>query len=258
MTERTFTAFTEADLLAGTRLCAANARTHSECADHIATLGHYGVAASHLVLAAEEAIKAFVFFAKLFDLPLPHKVDVYFAQHEPRHAAARDLYGFFCDLLASQAEYQTAVRQASLTFAAQQLAQGLPTDAELDEAQLGHDLMAHIGVELSRLLLAREARRDPDQEQLDRKWWNNANGLKNKGFYVDYYENKGWQLPRQVAEADYKDSRQRVDNVLRVIEELDRLPPESLADLKRFLAASRDKALEVLETSSNPTESDSI
>ncbi|WP_148289423.1 hypothetical protein [Fibrella aestuarina] len=33
MTERTFAAFTEADLLAGTRFCAANARTHSDCAD---------------------------------------------------------------------------------------------------------------------------------------------------------------------------------------------------------------------------------
>ncbi|CCH01948.1 hypothetical protein FAES_3942 [Fibrella aestuarina BUZ 2] len=258
MTERTFTAFTEANLLEGGRLCFANAEVHFECADHIATLGHYGMASSHLVLAAEEAVKSFVCWAKLFGLDMPDKVDKYFSQHSPRHNAARELYSLFRDVLAIQDQIKALVPRLGIAFVTEQLDKGITLDEHFIQTTLVEALAPQVALETGRLLLEQKASHDLYQERIDRKWWNNANGLKNRGFYVDHEDNKGWLLPQQISKAEYQDSRERVDRVLTVLEQMARFDLDSLTQFKTYLAMSKPTTLELFETAPNGTRTDIV
>ncbi|MEZ0538939.1 hypothetical protein [Fibrella arboris] len=258
MTEKEFNSFTEEKLLEGCRACFTNAKVHFDCAQRIAESDHYGMASSHLILSVEEAIKGFVFWAKIFNLTMPEKVDRYFSQHEPRHTAARELYGIFRDLMEAQQEMKAVVARLGTSMVQKHIIAGTTLDEAFVKSTLIKDLAQEITLEIGRMLLEKQANVNIEQERIDRKWWKAANNLKNRGFYVDYDVNKGWILPENIAEGEYIDSLQRVSNILGSLERLGELNMESINQLKMYIAMSKPTPIELYEVSPNGTKIDII
>ncbi|HRE74328.1 MAG TPA: AbiV family abortive infection protein [Flavobacteriales bacterium] len=191
----------EPDFYSGFSIALENSKTHFKGAEMLAREKLFGLANSHLILAAEEGIKAYMLFAKHFDKDLlVEDFDQYFQKHKFKHENIKGIQ-FFLSLMKNMLE---------ITFGRVKSAILKGEDRPSIEELRGHqkdgiqDLIGWL-------------KGDPKIE-FNEEWWNQADNMKNKGFYVGF--NKGnaqWESPDKVDEKQYKKSYKIVNEFLDLV-----------------------------------------
>lgn len=175
----------------GHRLVMENGRRHVTCGNILAKMGEYGPAVSHMVLSAEESIKAIFFQAIGYELEIPpSSIRPFLASHRPRHAAAAmwTLMGLLFDqwiglIIALNDEFQGA------------------TGPEYWRARA--DKVAALASELNALADARPGENKIMDQLL---WWGQSESLKQRGFYVDFRDGD-WVSPDSVTKAEFAQAK---------------------------------------------------
>lgn len=151
-----------------------NALSLRSSAETLAHSAKYGHAISLLVLAAEEAVKAVLYYSAGNGLQIdPAGINDYKKLHKKRHGLACALLIIACyvEKSASEADDRDAVGENIIEVLKQLFA-----DVQNDEV--------------------------PERARAVLQWWKGANDLKQKGMYVDD-EGDGWSTPSKVSQDTY-------------------------------------------------------
>lgn len=186
------------DFKLGHDLAMKNAKAHLRSAELIASNNiSYGIANSHLILASEEIIKAYMCYAKFFEPGIEIKgFDSYFKDHKQKHKAISQLsfaINFFKTMTNIIIEpVKNLKAKKGWNF----------TDKELIKSrdQGFEDILAWLNS-------------IPNIDH-NEHWWNEANTNKNKGFYVDVINNK-WLSPENITKEEYERSYAIVNEILK-------------------------------------------
>ncbi len=192
----------------GYRLAISNAEQLIECGQLLADQALYGPAVSLTILGAEEAIKSSLLIAIAsgfnFESSLIRK---FLTRHKPRHtvAALWVLYSFV-------------------------LSEWLSMIEELEDRYPHHHGEGYEEArkrKVSSLIEKLNKMADsPSSEyavlsELD--WWRDSDDLKQRGFYVDFYQG-GWEIPDFIEEEDYRQASTAAHNALSQAHSLVSLP----------------------------------
>lgn len=197
MKDAEFNKLKKEELIKGYRLCSENSQKHYNAAIHLAQNNFYGIANSHLILAAEEAVKGFLFLIRCFVNDEDWEVEEIFKDHANKHRVAREAYISWKHLL------------DSLSDSMQTLFQNIGKLFGQDK-----DTIYRVSTQIVSDNLKRRMDNDNKEElKKEKKWWNKANQKKNRGFYVDY-QNKKWKLPEDISQSEYLESKQIVEKMI--------------------------------------------
>lgn len=208
----------------GFELAVANAKNHVAIAELIVKnkLG-YGVAASHLILAAEEAIKAWLTFFKYFDPDIKVKdYDKLFKDHGIKHERIINVERYRAFILKLVKFTQAALKQIENKPPAEEEAEGAVMGFFMDFFQL----LIDIGEGNTQL-------------EYNKEWWAQANTNRNNGFYVGLNEgNAKWHNPGSVKKSDYIKAKTIVSELLDELFKIDKIfsQPEALERYREFKA----------------------
>jgi len=186
--------------LEGAKLANRNALAHFRAAKYLAAHVNYGIANSHLILAAEEAIKAFVLCRKYAgDKITDDKFKPFFLNHTYKH-------GF---LKRSLRKIDPMHKISTALISA------MSTDKALER------LEKEKGIRMTKrefLKLARKRFNLIDGEKEHKEiadWLDNANDMKNSGFYVGLPRRANkWLLPNAVTEEQFNESLRIVTHII--------------------------------------------
>ena len=81
--------------LTGMKLCTNNSVVHYDAAIILSKEEMYGLAISHLILAAEESVKSLIFLEKILDGESTRNVSSFFSNHSSKHGLAKEIYKEF-------------------------------------------------------------------------------------------------------------------------------------------------------------------
>jgi AbiV family abortive infection protein len=207
MTNEEFGALTKDTQLEGSKLCFKNAKVHFECANKVADAGHFGIANSLLILAAEESIKGMILAAVYFNVSLPFEIDLFFRLHKVKHQQAEEMQPFLGDMqLLSEALAGILEQRASSQW-------GLKVDVGL--------VLTFFSV-INRFF-------GKERSEVN-NFWKKANGAKNRGFYIDI-QNGRWIDPVIITESDFHESLKEIQPYLTIAKFVEQLQPD---DYKEF------------------------
>lgn len=197
-----FKNFSDADYVDGACLTLDNAKKHIQTSELLIREEIYGIAISHLILGAEEYIKAFVLLslsgADDF-LSDNEKLDL-FKNHKFKHKNIEELLKSMTNEAADEFEngfFDRLVNNQEPT-----------SKFSVDGFHMNKTfkLVSFSKKDLNRIL----------------GWLDKANDLKNNGFYINLKE--GWETPQQFNLEDYEKAFQIVDILIKAIEPLFTLP----------------------------------
>ncbi len=191
-----------------------NAKQHFRAAEILSEQGLFGIANSHLILSSEEAVKAYTVFANYYDpeLEIPD-FNKYFSDHKHKHKAISDM-SFF--IVFMREIYNLILEPAKSII-----------DKKKDKLTKD-DLIAAKNDGVNNLI--KWLKTIPKIEH-NEEWWNNANNTKNKGFYVNFYDQK-WQTPSEICKDDYNKSYLIVKEVIDFLEMIPKV--ENSPELAEF------------------------
>lgn len=179
---------TPAEARDGCQLALENAVRHLRCGEALALSQEYGIATSHMVLAAEEALKSIV-LAMLgdgIDLP-PSAVASILTQHKPRLIVGA-LLTLMQFLTTSWVNLITSLNQEH------------PDSTAPEYAEARRAAVANLVAELNRVADASQG----EAHIIDvMDWWAGSNLLKQRGFYMDL-EDGNWVGPFSLTESDFR------------------------------------------------------
>lgn len=182
--------------IAGAKLMLSNALSLRSAAEDLARAARYGYATSLLVLAAEEALKAVLYYSAGNGLELhPDGLENYQRSHKKRH-------GLACALLI-------------IVYYVEK------TGLEVDDWGAIEERIVEV---FKQLFLDVKNHAVPEQVHAVLHWWQRANDLKQKGMYVDE-EPGGWSAPSEVSQGTYNETYGFVKPIIdgaRVIRVLER------------------------------------
>lgn len=179
MEDAVFQRLSKEQLFEGFTLCRENAKQHIRCAELIFEKQIYGIANSHLILGAEEAIKATLLLARYLNVDSQiESITPYFRSHGAKHKKGKEM----------DEGYKAIV----------------PIINAL-KAILSRDVLSIIQNVLKLI-----------NPHTSAGWWGRANDQKNRGFYVDYTGGK-WILPTHFSSEDYLDSKKVVQEIFDVL-----------------------------------------
>jgi len=207
MTTQEFNSAKKETLLEGAKHCYENAKVHKMISEHAATIGHYGVANSHLILGVEECIKSFILMAGYFSVALPGPIELYFNDHAKRHKEARQIQPFL-DKLVKFSEVLKSIFSRKT-----QSKYGLSFDIILTWA---------FTAVLDSVF--------PTTPKNFDAFWKKANHNKNKGFYVDFVGGK-WVTPSVVTKIDYEEAFEMANTFLSFLDFITMIQPEDYKEL---------------------------
>lgn len=171
--------------ITGAELMLSNALNLRSSAEDLARSERYGYATALLFLAAEEALKAVVYYSAGNGIdPDPDGVENYHKSHKKRHGLARALLVsfYYAEKTGSKMDNRGALGQAIAEVIKQ-----LVADVQNDEL--------------------------PEQVRTVLQWWKRANDLKQRGMYVDE-EPDGWSAPSEVSQDTYKEAYESVKPII--------------------------------------------
>lgn len=201
MKNRDFNQFDTTMLLTGLKICSENAKRHFIAANATAASDLFGIANSHLILCAEESIKALLFFVRLLDRSGEIIVEDIYKDHAKKHVLAREVYE----------SWQHLIPSFKGTIAS--IVPELEKIKNLSEEELAKFVNKHL---IENLFQRMEGISDDEKKQ-QRKWWKKANNKKNQGFYVDF-DNGKWSSPVEVKKEDYSESLSLVERFYQPIQ----------------------------------------
>lgn len=177
----------------GFELCSDNAWLHFSIACDIAKEKNYALANSHLILAAEEAIKALILCYKHQLKGFTMDVRDLFTDHRSRHKLARENFEFyhaqFVGLLEQLVRHETHNYE-------------LLEDKESDE---GKYLQSNITFYTIKADQIRNYNPVIRKKEID-KWFKGADKAKESGFYVDLINNS-WRSTLSFTLEEYEKSK---------------------------------------------------
>lgn len=180
MEDAVFKSLSKEQLFEGFSLCRSNATGHFDCAKIMFDKGIYGIANSHLILGAEEGIKATLLISHYFNVnPGIESITPYFKRHDVKHEKGKEM------------------NEVSKVFIP--VLNAIKAIIQKDS----HSLFTNV----FRLI-------QPNEPQ---KWWDSANKQKNEGFYVNYSNGK-WQAPQNISKEDYLESKRAVQDIIDILE----------------------------------------
>lgn len=197
MTNREFNKLTVDELLLGLKLCAKNAERHFDSALTLSDKNYYGIANSHLILSAEEAVKGLLFLIKILHKKDFVDIEPIYKDHKQKHYVAKGIYDSWKHLMDSYAEaIMTALQNIDKLYD-KDLETVARATTQLVEENLKYRMTFNNDEERKRI----------------KKWWNKANDKKNQGFYIDY-NNKKWILSGDLTESEFLESKEIVGKII--------------------------------------------
>jgi AbiV family abortive infection protein len=186
--------------LEGANFAYRNALTHYKAAKYLATHVNLGIANSHLILGAEEAIKALVLCRKhAGDKISDDKFRPFFTDHKYKH-------GF---LKRSLRKIDPMHKLYLVVMSAMSTEEGL---LRLEKEH---------GVKMTKrefIKLARKRFNTEEDEKEHKKvaqWLDKANDMKNSGLYVGLSRNSDkWLLPKSIAKEQFNESLEIVKHII--------------------------------------------
>ena len=182
-----------------------NAQNHSDASDTLSKNKQYGLATSHLILAAEEAIKAYELLAiSAIGNKNEDNLKVLFRDHNVKLGLVQSLvvldllFGRITEALLWQFEY-TEGKPTKEEYAAMKKIQEQKTE------------------KLKEWLITQME--DDSEVAVHADWWRNANKLKKEGFYVDFDGSK-WRSPKSFSKKDYKKAHKHVNYLIDKVQNL--------------------------------------
>jgi len=197
-------ASTPIDNKEGFDLAINNANDHFNAAELIAKDISYGIANSHLILAAEEAVKAYMIFVRAYE---PEReitnYDKFFGDHKHKHKALAEI------------SFSMILFQQSIDIISKPLLEYMASEEDDDTDDIDGFIKArNKGFDD----LITWLKTMPKIEN-NKQWWNDANKDKNDGFYVGNVDSK-WRTPKNVTLKDYQKSHKIVKEILEAINRL--------------------------------------
>ncbi len=192
------------DFSEGSLLALKNAKEHFAVAQSAEGIS-LGIANSHLILAAEEAIKADVLSrVSITDEWLEHlNLDEFFRSHNHKHQEIVNDFGidlFLQHFLGGLMDWGDEIQQLNVT----------PEEKEKIVEEWKDNFA---GWSKRRHVELRRQHRAYDQ------WWKNANKMKNQGFYVGLKKQTGeWDSPSDITKEQFEKSLEIVSRIIRDIE----------------------------------------
>lgn len=227
MDEKTFHNLSNDELIHGMALSLENSNKHYKAAIAIEKEELYGIANSHLILSSEEGIKALLFLTKILGVELS-SVDIspFFKKHAPKHKAAKEVYWefkYYGEIINLVTKELHSKKEDYII-----IKNGKPA---LNEEKFRIDYVR--GIELKkRQLLISQLRENWDEEEKEQKWWNKADYYKNRGFYVNFYNNK-WESPNDITKEKYLESKKIVTTIISFLN--DSCTRQDLEEIKETL-----------------------
>lgn len=192
--------------------CFDNALIHFDAAKLLSEKEMYGLACSHLVLAAEESSKAYILYIKtVTEISLLEDLKKFFRNHKDK----QDLLLTFSVLSNILEKTLEEVFEWQLEYDEKQL-----TEVEL--AQLCKEQEVRVKKTMARM---EEHFGDGSETDMLVKWWQQANNLKNSGFYVDI-NNSTWKSPKNLSKRQFRKSHNIVKTILDKTKKIQRLTEE--------------------------------
>jgi len=187
--------------LEGANLSYRNALAHYRAARHLATHVNLGIANSHLILGAEEAIKALVLCRKhAGDKISDDKFRPFFTDHKYKH-------GF---LKRSLRKIDPMHKMYLIVMSA------ISNENAIQHLEKEH------GIKMTKrefLKLARARFNTEEEEKEHRKiaqWLNRANEMKNAGLYIGLSPNNDkWLSPKSITKEELKESMEIVRHIIK-------------------------------------------
>jgi len=186
--------------LEGAHLAYRNALAHYKAAKLLSSRVNYGIANSHLILSAEEAIKAFVLIRKYSgDNITEEKLKPFFSKHtykqdflkkalrkvDPMHIIYRYLLSAMGDTeVLKNLEKQHGIKVTPKEMRSKAKERMASFDGSEEHKKIGH-------------------------------WLDEANDIKNTGFYVGLSQSKTqWVVPAAVSKEQYEESEKIVNSII--------------------------------------------
>ena len=210
------------DFKVGYELAILNANNHIKVAELTSKEICYGIANSHLVLAAEEAIKAYMIFTRAYDPTFEIKdFDKFFENHKHKHHAISEL--------SYQHVFWTKILEISTNPFYELLKKDdFSTDDVINAKDKGVDNL----IEWLETI--------PEIDH-DEQWWNEANNNKNRGFYINK-NNNTWQSPNDITEQQYNESYKIVRSIVDIVNKLKSIETNPLTKIMtKKMKEIRDK-----------------
>lgn len=182
-----------------------NARNQLQAAEALSKLNNYGLAVSILILASEEAVKAFSIYAKgLFkESPFPDYNKI-FQSHDVKIEQIRGIV-LFGELFK---------RMSDLVY--------FPIYLSLDGSSEEIEKTRNEGFKNFINWLNTDATSKYSNLHRQMKWWKHAKNLKEDGIYVRP-NGKGWHLPEKIQRKTYQITYDYVSEIIDVVETFDEI-----------------------------------
>jgi AbiV family abortive infection protein len=184
--------------LAGAEVTVDNAKTLLQSAKTLAEVGQYGPASSLIVLAGEEAFKAMTLLIRYKGLEIDDEMERWrtkmLSQHQPRHDV-----GTWMVLMKRLIDATVAGMEAY-------------TEHYEENEEKAKEARMKVMTDRANQLLDDE-NEEVQQLQKEIDWWQNADELKQQGFYVDY-GSQGWSSPNDLTQEDFIESKQVVEEAI--------------------------------------------
>ncbi len=186
-------------MIEGCKLCVSNAEKHYKSAIALGIIKEYGIGNSHLILACEESIKAFVIYSK-FVMDDERDISDFFSDHKEKHELAKSGYSIF---------KHEAIESKRMR---DELTEYLKEHSGEDEEKVK---------ELAQFLLSKRKEEKimnetNETKRKEKEWWEQQNQRKNIGFYVDF-DGKRWISPNKITKQMFLESKERVNHILDVV-----------------------------------------
>jgi len=181
MNNQIFNSLTESEINIGFEIILMNANIHFDSAKILAKQKYFGLAISHLILASEEAIKAIFFLRKKLFPDQEVDISGIFSSHKMKHETAIEI----ADLVKN---FQVDLRKTMI--------EDLKNRPDVD-------MKVKLLIEKENELVNNKFNELTAEKILN--WWNQADNLKQKGFYVDYINNC-WTSPVDIDLNEYENS----------------------------------------------------
>lgn len=210
----------------GGSLCLENAKDHFQCAETIAMNNLFGIASSHLVLAAEEASKAYILLVRsIMGNKEQESFKELFRSHELKQGTSSALSVLM--LLFG------TLRENIFDWQFEYSKEDLDNDTKLAEFRKRRDNAVNQHMDW----LKKQLNEDSMIGRLS-AWWKRANNLKNSGFYVDLVNSK-WLSPKDISKDKFYESKEHIKYLIDQISIFETLvieEPEQVKELnKSFL-----------------------
>lgn len=225
-----------------------NAQRLKDSAAALAEREDYASGISLLVLAAEEAVKAFLFSLHIIESPLPNDL----VQDLLRHHRVRHAFSSALTLLSGELELAV---DAEIRARDEELEKWKERDVNPEDPAPGRIAVIArlLDGATQRVMSQIQPTEEWIEESAEAEWWENANRLKMAGLYVDPTD-EGWQTPQELDEEDYREAVQYagsfVEEVAEGISVFTDMPPYGAENLRRIMKAMTTASLDELEASS--------